>query len=435
MIDGGLQRSRQQTGKNAADFVDWKFYKDYLNSDERQDPTKKIIRLDAVIASHADSDHYGGLRDLIDRDIEVKAGELKCSGVTVEAFYHPGLCPQENGTEKLGLKSNGYFVQLLDDRASAEEGIQDNPQNSPKLRGEWRDFIASVLEQKKADDNPTPIRRLSQKSGFLPGFSENDDSSVTIRVLAPIESKVDGKPALRDLGDEGENKNGHSIALRVDYRDRSILLTGDLNDKSQTDILQHYDSTFAAKWGVDVVKACHHGSHHVDFGFLDGVGALATIFSSGDANTYDHPRAWVLGAAAIAGRIIKDPEKPRLKAPLIYSTEVARSVALKSIDQLREYEKVQEYGPEKGQPIQTISGEVTKKKWRVILDRKSKDSHDLRPVAQTKVMRDIVYGLVNVRTDGRRLLFAVRNEGNASWSYETMEPEEIASAFRLCPDA
>ena len=58
-----------------------------------------------------------------------------------------------------------------------------------------------------------------------------------------------------------------------------------------------------------MAKACHHGSHHVDYRFLQGVGALSTVISSGDANTYDHPRAWVLGASALAGRVVEDPDK------------------------------------------------------------------------------------------------------------------------------
>ena len=87
---------------------------------------------------------------------------------------------------------------------------------------------------------------------------------------------------------------------------------------------------------IDVAKACHHGSHHVDYDFLRGVGALSTVFSSGDANSFDHPRAWVLGAAALAGRVIEDPNRARLKAPLVYSTEIARSIDLSKIDQLRE---------------------------------------------------------------------------------------------------
>ena len=51
LVDGGWTRDYQPTGKNAADFVDWKFYEDYGENE---------IRLDCMIASHCDADHYGG---------------------------------------------------------------------------------------------------------------------------------------------------------------------------------------------------------------------------------------------------------------------------------------------------------------------------------------------------------------------------------------
>ena len=57
LIDAGYNRAKQPTGKNAADFVDWKFVRDY---------GMDFIELDAMIASHNDADHYGGLWDLLD---------------------------------------------------------------------------------------------------------------------------------------------------------------------------------------------------------------------------------------------------------------------------------------------------------------------------------------------------------------------------------
>lgn len=433
LIDGGLERSRQQTGKSGADFVDWKFSTDYLLWGEQSDATKNAVRLDAMIASHADWDHYGGLRDLIDRDTKSYAEELDSLDVTVEAFYHPGLCPQEDGIDDLGEKDGDHFVRLLGDRASVEKGLSQQPEGEPRIRGFWKTFMSAVAKQKTKDGQPTPVTRLSQKSGFLPGFAETDnDSEVVIRVLAPIEEDINGRPGLEDLGDESYNKNGHSVALRLDYKDRRLLLTGDLNDKSHELIIDSYADrqAFEADWASDVAKACHHGSHHVDRRFLEGVQALATVYSSGDANSYDHPRAWVLGASALYGRVIEDGDN-RLKAPLIYSTEVARSIALEGIDQLREYDAPQSYGPEHDDPERTVSGEVTISKWRVVLDRDSASAPDLPPAPAVKAMRSLIYGLVNVRTDGKRLLFAVRNEGNHSWAIETMEDAEIATAYRM----
>lgn len=160
------------------------------------------------------------------------------------------------------------------------------------------------------------------------------------------------------------------------------------------------------------------------------MGALSTVFSSGDANSYDHPRAWVLGAAAVYGRVIEGGGQ-RLKAPLVYSTEIARSIALGDVDQLREYAAPQSYGPEEDTPERIVSGEVSVSKWRVVLSRDSGEPGDLPPASGLRAMRSLVYGLVNVRTDGERLLFAVRNERNYSWAYETMETDEIDAAYRL----
>ncbi len=72
MIDGGYKRASQPSGKNAADFVDWKFAKDYGES---------IIHLDVLMSSHCDADHYGGLWDLLD---VAQAAELDAQEVQVD---------------------------------------------------------------------------------------------------------------------------------------------------------------------------------------------------------------------------------------------------------------------------------------------------------------------------------------------------------------
>src|SRR5215213_3747569 len=79
MIDGGYRRRSQDTGKSAADFVDWKFFEDY---------GEDTIVIDAMLASHCDTDHYGGLADLLEVDT---TDELDCSAVRVDAFHHAGV--------------------------------------------------------------------------------------------------------------------------------------------------------------------------------------------------------------------------------------------------------------------------------------------------------------------------------------------------------
>jgi len=63
-----------------------------------------------------------------------------------------------------------------------------------------------------------------------------------------------------------------------------------------------------------------------------------------------------------------------------------------------------------------------------VFNKKSGSAIDNQPVGKSGGMQDIIYGLVNVRSEGKHLLFAVRNEGNKSWAYETIEADEIKSA-------
>lgn len=68
MVDGGNIWKNQNGGTGAADFVDWKFFRDYISEADRSDPGKSNIALDVMVASHNDLDHFGGLWDLIDQD-------------------------------------------------------------------------------------------------------------------------------------------------------------------------------------------------------------------------------------------------------------------------------------------------------------------------------------------------------------------------------
>jgi hypothetical protein len=429
MIDGGDLRSRQQTGKNAADFVDWKFFNDYRFFNERDTDTT-LMHFDALIVSHADRDHYGGLHDLVKAQPGSEEDDLNCAGITVERFYHPGLCPQKSGSDALGPKQDEHFVSLLEDRTSALAGLDGTHPGDLEIRGQYADFIENVVKITTKAGSATPFMRLSQMTGFLPGFGPGEDSNVNIKVLGPVENTVGGKPALFDHGNEAVNKNGHSVAVRLDYGDRKLLLAGDLNHKSQKLIMDHYGDTFGAEWKVDVAKACHHGSHEQSFEFLQGLQPLGSVISSGDANTYDHPRAWILGALALVGRVIKHGTEgvSRLKAPLVYSTEIARSLNLKKIEQMHRFSEPQEFKRPEDDPVDVVSGNVTLSKWRVVFDKDSGSAKDNQPANKLRGMKGIVYGLVNVRTDGKRLLFAVRNEGNSSWAYETIEEDEIATA-------
>jgi beta-lactamase superfamily II metal-dependent hydrolase len=419
LIDGGYTRSKQPTGKSAADFVDWKFFKDYALA---------RIRLDAVIASHCDADHYGGLWDVLRTDEDAMA-ELDCTGADIGAFYHAGVSWWRPGSRWLGRTRNGFLIDLLGDFDSVVEGLR--PDADPRLQGEWAGFLREV---RQATSN---IQRLAVAAGdasdvFVPGFTDTA-GEVSIRVLAPVLHDVGGVPGVKNLGSHSQNSNGHSILLRMDFGKCRILLTGDLNRKSMRTLLDEYQGR-EALLGCDVAKGCHHGSDDVSYRFLEHVNAAATVISSGDNEGHAHPRPTVVAASGVTGHFSIDRAKDELLTPLVYSTEVERSVAVgrctwmetaryphegAALD-LRVYAREARYLPREWRDDalakRSAASQVHFEETKAGALRPSKRS---RSFAGSYVVSGIVYGLVNVRTDGETILCATMNEANRSWNVKT----------------
>lgn len=401
LIDGGYSRGKQNTNKSAVDFVDWKFYHDY---------GEDTVRLDAMIASHNDLDHYGGLDDLLDVEQE---DDLDCSDVRVDRFLHAGLSwwMTESGDRTLGntvkVGSKAYFTDLLTSRTAAMQSLKDSA--NPKLQGLWGAFVGKLTKSKRQDGGNTLFERLSTGSGSMNELSE---PGLSFEVLGPVETATPGGPGLLKLDSkDGQNTNGHSVTLRVDYKKSRVLLTGDLNKRSQRLLLEAHagnEQVFMA----DVAKACHHGSDDVSLEFLSRINPSATIISSGDAEGHDHPRPAIVAASGVTGYLtIKDDE---IQTPLVYSTEVSRSVSLgvpTSID----------VAQSDGGRLK-LQGSLFDKSWVNFDETKPgvlKPTKNSRTLDRTYVVAGLVYGLVNVRTDGEKILCATMNEGKGTWQIKT----------------
>ncbi len=436
MVDGGNIRRNQNGGKNAADFVDWKFTRDYRSFADRV-AGPSTIKLDAMVASHCDLDHFGGLWDLLHLDDPANDAELDAESVEVDAMYHAGLSwwvrftSSGKRSRTLGPTQDGHYTKLLGNRNDALAAVEklDDP-DTDTLSGSWGQFIHSVTQTSKASSAArTPIRRLSTDDDYLPEFGPNGDSAVTIRVLGPVEGTADGAPALKRLpGGTSKNTNGHSVVLRLDYGDRRILLTGDLNTHSQNHLMEAFGTAFLPEFHCDVAKGCHHGSDDVSFGFLDGLRPLCTVISSGDAETHDHPRPTVVAASAVTGRRLVEDDK--LVAPLVYMTEVSRSVGITHLDYLAEYPDarpaVESKRPKGAKTLHDTEAEMAR--FRLFLGSSQDSNQDWPRIDRAQFVRGIRYGLVNVRTDGRRLFFAQLEESGGDWAVVTLEEHQIDAA-------
>lgn len=379
VIDGGVENDAQMTGKGMANFVRWKFIEDL---------GRQKVTLRNVILTHPDYDHYGGLIDLLQGKVQRPDREFV---VEVDNFFHCGM-GRFAATPKLGKTVVGT--------------VPEPPFDDYGINGTNKTFITELLGGKTSFKSPArafdgafarlaalvgtvpkTVSRLDQTDEFVPGYDDTGD--LVMRVLGPIVETVNGTPGLRVLGGESITRNGHSIVLRLDYGKARILLTGDLNTASQRLLLSHHA---LGEFAVDVAKGCHHGSDDIDLRFVRAMKPRTTVISSGDNEDYAHPRPRVLGASARYGREAKSTTG-ELLPPLLYSTELARSVRLAFASQVRKTKTP-------GSEINAVDAELK-------VDEKNARFERLEHLP---VSTDLIYGLINVRTDGERLISAYMKE-------------------------
>jgi beta-lactamase superfamily II metal-dependent hydrolase len=400
LIDAGRANKDQMTKKGAANFLRWKFIEDLK---------QPAVTLENVLISHPDEDHFGGLADVL-------SGTLfngNTFPISVANFYHPGI-GRFAGDDPVGAKRpgkvdafphpghgktrNGSFItELLDGAATFA--------NPARPFGDSFAAVAPLI-----GSVPANVRRLSRSDGFLPGY-EPGAASTTVHILGPIlETFVDDqdgttRQGLRSFGGVGQTTNGHSIVLRFDFGQARILLTGDLNETSQNLLLSYVaDNEFQ----VDVAKACHHGAEDVQLDFLKAMKPRATVVSSGDNEDYSHPRPLLLGSAGRYGREGVDDLTGKLMPPLVYSTELARSVKLDDAAMARVVEH------REGQLVKIQHAP----RYIDVRPEEEKDKNRFRNLTWLPLATNLVYGLVNIRTDGTRILCATLEEETANFDWK-----------------
>lgn len=92
--------------------------------------------------------------------------------------------------------------------------------------------------------------------------------------------------------DEGQDKNHMCSVFRIDYRERRILVTGDLDEEGERQMLHYYKGT--NEMNADILKVGHHGSKTSTCeAFLDAVQPKAAVIQVGK-NLYGHPASEIL---------------------------------------------------------------------------------------------------------------------------------------------
>lgn len=112
---------------------------------------------------------------------------------------------------------------------------------------------------------------------------------MSVKVLWPESEELPGGMTEAESSDE----NLLNGVYRIDYRGIRILVTGDLLEEGEADMVKYYAGTEELR--CDVLKVAHHGSHSSSSeAFLDAVRPKAAVIQVGKKNRYGHPHGETL---------------------------------------------------------------------------------------------------------------------------------------------
>ncbi len=147
---------------------------------------------------------------------------------------------------------------------------------------------------------PEIITEFTVEKCYMPDFVKStkifestldalEAKSVTVALPEPGTVFTVGEASCKILAplDTYDDCNDASVVIRLDFGNRSVLLTGDAEKESEADIVSTYSATDLK---VDVLKSGHHGSRtSSSSGLLDKADPEYAVISCGEGNSYGHP--------------------------------------------------------------------------------------------------------------------------------------------------
>ncbi len=370
-------------GDNLVRYMRWRYGQ--FKTEEMKSMGGKIR---AFVLSHPDEDHYGGLRFLFD---EKTLG----TKIDVGTFFHNGIFPRagkqfDKVFDNKYIGSVNYLTRPIRDTAELQTFLQEN---SGRLN-EFSSLVADIQGSRPQ----TRFQMLNDRSGDIE--IAGNVPGMTIKVLSPVlESDPAGAPLLRTFErDPGVCKNGNSVVMVLAYKNVKIFFSGDVNEKAEAFLLERYKNA-PDSFAADVFKAPHHGSSDFLDTFVTAVNPAVSVVSSGDNEQYSHPRADALGSLGKRGRGDR---------PLIFSTELGRSLRIDSTSK-----------PPAAPPNPAPAGGGSP----------SEEAAKDRSVA--------VYGAINLRTDGSKVVLSQKKEARDTsgreWDLYRLEPQGGAGVLSYVP--
>lgn len=135
------------------------------------------------------------------------------------------------------------------------------------------------------------------------------DEGIYVSVLWPLRESPAGISA--------DDENEHNTVYMIHYKDVKVMVTGDLLEEDEQEMLdyyRHHNDLDAIK--CDVLKVAHHGSKSSSSeAFLDAADPAVAIISVGKNNIYGHPHEQTL-------------ERLRSRGIPVYRTDISGNIGI-----------------------------------------------------------------------------------------------------------
>ena len=256
LIDGGKPNTFQKSIKNIVKNI-----------------VKNIDILDYIFVTHIDNDHIGGINKLLGSSYQNKIKNI---------FFNSGQFSSKNSSTMISESDGNTLIDFINKSDSLKSNKKEITIDTKfDIFGLKISFLSPTYEGLYHFCNSYKLDKIKDEA-LISDTEEEDEPTEILSELARIK--------FAETSLKLDPSNGASLAMLIEYKEKSILLLGDAKDSVLIPSLRQKYSE-KNRLVVDYIKLSHHGSKfHTTNEFLSLVKCNNFIISTdGKNNKNKHP--------------------------------------------------------------------------------------------------------------------------------------------------